>query len=143
MNGDTISKLVSQHDVLKSDLSSVLDLLNGNIKKTSLKVDKLLKKFNKDLKEHWKTENDVFFPDLLKKMKNSGQDTEKTEKFIEEMKDLEKVVREFVKKFNSAKKIEKNYSECKKGFKVILKAVTVRVEAEERGPFEYWLRLWS
>jgi regulator of sigma D len=71
-------------------------------------------------------------------MKQAKQDTAKTETFIAEMKDIEKVVYAFLEKFSTADSINNNFLEFKSEFNGIKEALTLRIEAEESGVYSYW-----
>lgn len=132
-----VSTMVEQHRGLQKDLGGVVDALNSE-KPDSVEIDKLLKQFIKDVTAHLELENNVFYVQLLEKMKAKGQDTAKTEQFIAEMKDIEKVVLAFLGKYKDAESIENKMGEFKPEFAGIVNTLNLRIESEESGVFAYW-----
>ncbi len=97
-----------------------------------------LEQFKKDLVEHLTLENETFYPELLKDMQAKGQDTAKTEQFVAEMKDIEKVVVAFLEKYKDEQSIKEKIDEFKKEFPNIGKTLNLRIESEEVGVYSYW-----
>lgn len=129
--------MIKQHRGLQKDLGEVAKDLEDKSPDTG-DIHKFLDKFAKDLKEHLDLENGVFYVDLLKKMKEAGQDTQKTEKFIAEMKEIEKVVIAFLEKYKDSKYIGDNIGEFKTEFANIVETLNLRIESEEIGVYAYW-----
>ena len=132
-----ITTLIKQHRGLQKDLGGVAEILKSE-KIDSKEIVKGFKKFEKDLFEHLELENDVFYVNLLRDMKKKDQSTEKTEQFIEEMKDIEKVVVAFLEKYKKEADVSDNLKEFKKEFAGIVETLNLRVEAEEAGVYGYW-----
>lgn len=133
-----VSVLIKQHRLLQQDVEDTLTLCNGADTTPFDQIDKGLKKFKDDLVEHLDLENNTFYVELLDKMKKAGQDTAKTEQFIAEMKDIEKVLYAFFDEFGSADAIKNNFAKFKDDFANIKSVLTLRVESEEAGVYSYW-----
>lgn len=132
-----VSTLITQHRTLQKEVGAVAEILES-ASIDSQKIVDGLSQFSKDLAEHLKTENEVFYVELLKNMKAKGQNTSKTEEFINEMKEIEKVIIAFLEKYNKASSIDNNLDEFKKEFFVISETLTLRIESEEAGVYSYW-----
>jgi len=131
-----VSTMIQQHRTLQKEVGSVLEILKTDV--DTEKISQGLEQFKKDLIEHLKLENDVFYAELLKEMKSKGQDTTKTEQFIAEMKNIEKAVVAFLGKYDSSEDIKEKLEEFKKEFAGIVDTLTLRIESEESGVFAYW-----
>lgn len=127
-----VSTMVSQHRTLQKDLGSESEMSDAG------ELYQGLEKFTKDLTEHLELENGTFYPELLKGMKEKGQDTSKTEEFVAKMKGIEKVVHAFLGKFNSAENIQKDIPAFKEELSGIVDALNLRIESEEAGVYAYW-----
>lgn len=134
-----VSTMVEQHRNLLKEVTTLSDLLKSNETPSAEEILKGLNQFQQDLAKHLKLENGVFYVELLKDMKAKGQDTIKTQQFIDEMKGIEKVVYAFLEKFSDAKSIEGNPEGFKKEFAGIGEALALRIESEEAGVFSYWV----
>jgi regulator of sigma D len=132
-----ITKLIQQHRLLQNDLGCVNSELTLD-KPGNNKIIKLLDEFTNDLNKHLKLENDVFYVELLSKMKNNGIDTTNTEKFILEMHDIGTTVMAFLNKYNSEQNINHNISNFRTDLQKIISALNMRIEAEEEGVYMYW-----
>ncbi|MFC1756761.1 hemerythrin domain-containing protein [Patescibacteria group bacterium] len=142
MDNNLVTMLIGQHNILKKELTTVSSLLSGGLEESTFtEIDKMFKKFTEDLLEHLVLENDTFYPDLLKKMKEVGQDTNDTEKFIEEMIGIGKVVEGFLGKYGSSESIKSQINDLKKELPDIIGALVLRIESEEAGVFEFWKTL--
>lgn len=132
-----VSTMVAQHRTLQKDLGVVAEVLESG-KIDAQKIITGLDQFKKDLIEHLELENNTFYHELLKEMKVKGQDTAKTEQFIAEMKDIEKVVVAFLEKYKDAQSIGEKTEEFKKEFPGIVETLNLRIESEEAGVYSYW-----
>jgi len=132
-----VETMIGQHRLLQKDLGLVAEELK-NDEPDSSKIDKLLKTFAKDLGEHLKLENDTFYVELLKKMKEKGQDTTKTEEFIDQMKAIGDAVMAFLGKYSDGSSITDNMTDFRSEFVSIVETLNMRVEAEESGVYLYW-----
>jgi len=137
MKKNLITILVNQHGVLKKEVGAVAKLCEAK-QLDGQKIDKLLKKFARDLQDHLDLENNTFYNQLLKAMADKGLNIKKTQEFIREMKDIEKVVLVFLKKFSQPEAISKNSKSFVKEFQDIASALALRIEAEEAGVYSYW-----
>ncbi len=132
-----VSTMIKQHRVLQKEVGLVMEIIRED-KIDAEKIIQGLKQFKKDLAEHLELENEVFYAELLKEMKAKGQDTEKTEMFIDEMNDIEKVVVAFLEKYKDGKSIKEKIAEFKKEFPGIVDTLNLRIESEEAGVYAYW-----
>jgi len=135
-----ISTLIKQHRELQKNLGLVLDL--------SLKPDydaaeilQMLATFKNNLFEHLKSENDIFYVDLLKKMKAKNLDTAKTELFIKEMDNIAQAVKYFLNSYAEASVIGQKIAEFRQALPDIIKTLNLRIESEESGVYAYWAAL--
>ncbi|MBT4349353.1 hemerythrin domain-containing protein [bacterium] len=138
MSENLVTTMIQQHRGLQADVEIILSLYNGNDHVKAEQILASLNKFKEDLVEHLKLENEIFYVELLDKMKKAKQDTTKTELFIAEMKDIEKVVYAFLEKFSTTDSINNNFLEFKSEFNGIKDALVLRIEAEESGVYSYW-----
>ncbi len=132
-----ISTLIEQHRTLQGEVGGVIKIFKNDPIDAQM-IMKGLAQFKKDLIEHLKLENEVFYKKLLEEMENKGQDTTKTEQFIAEMKGIETVVVAFLKKYQKADIIDDNLDRFKKEFTEIGEVLTLRIESEEAGVYAYW-----
>jgi len=132
-----VTTMISQHRTLQKEVGAVAEIL-GTDEVNANKISDGLEQFKKDLVEHLELENNVFYAELLKEMKAKGQDTTKTELFIAEMKDIEKVVVAFLEKYKDAQSISSSIEEFKKEFSAIGETLVLRIESEEAGVYAYW-----
>jgi len=130
-----VETLKKQHKGLQADLSAVAGLVSG------ADISSGLVKFKNDLIEHLNLENGTFYAELLKKMKDAGQDTKDTEAFIESMNDIAKVVMAFLEKYSVAEHVNNNIDAFIQETGGIIKAFNVRIESEEEGVYEIFLTL--
>ena len=135
---DIVSILIKQHRTLQEEVASIIDCYKLNRSEASQKISEGLGRFSKELVGHLKLENEVFYVELLNKMKQAGQNTDSTELFIAEMKDIEKVVYAFLEKFKDVTKILASFEIFKKEFELIKQALVLRIESEEEGAYGYW-----
>ena len=132
-----ILAMVEQHRGLQKRVGVVLQELQENSIDIA-KISQGLKQFNQDLAEHLKLENEVFYINLLKDMKNSGQDITQTEQFIAEMEGIGKAVGLFLKKYDTPTKVKEQIEEFKLEMPGIGNALNLRIESEEAGVYGYW-----
>ena len=132
-----ISTMITQHRALQKELGAIAEILGGS-EPDAEKISQGLVQFKGDLMEHLDLENNTFYKELLKEMKEKGQNTDKTEQFIAEMDGIGKVVVEFLGKFASTQDIESKLDEFKSEFDNIVEVLTLRVESEESGVYAYW-----
>ena len=79
-----VSTMIEQHRTLQREVGQIKEILE-NSEIDAEKIFQGLEQFKKDLVEHLKLENEVFYTELLKQMKAKGQDTTKTEQFVAEI----------------------------------------------------------
>jgi hemerythrin-like domain-containing protein len=138
MTKNIVPTMIKQHRDLQSLTGKILDLIKKQDIGLSVEIVALLDKFKKDFVAHLALENNVFYVELLQKMKDKGQDISKTEEFINEMKIIEKKVFKFFDKCVKTKKIKSNFPNCAKEFVVIVDILIFRIESEEIGVYDYW-----
>jgi len=129
--------MIEQHRTLQQGIGLIIEILKSSQINTE-KILQGLEQFKKDLNKHLKLENEVFYVELLKEMKNKEQDTTRTEQFINEMDDIAKVVVAFLEKYKDTESIKEKIDEFKKEFSDIGSALTLRIESEEAGVYGYW-----
>lgn len=138
MNENIIEVLKEQHKILRKECGLILDLSFKKEQINSEEIFNNLKNFEKDLSSHLTLENDIFYVELIKKMKAKGLNTEKTEEFIYQMKEIEKIIYLFLEKFKDISSIEKDISLFHIEFVGISNILILRLESEESGVFTYW-----
>lgn len=138
MNKKTIvTILVEQHRTLQKGLKAVSGLLES-VDIDTQDIIFSLNQFKQDLIDHLELENGTFYPELLKKMQAKGQDTEKTEQFIYEMKDIEARVKTFLGKYESVESVETKKDQFKKEFEKNVEILNIRIASEEATVYSYW-----
>lgn len=138
MNKKTIvTILIEQHRILQKGLNAVAELLKSESIGTE-EIEISLRQFKQDLVEHLELENGTFYPELLTEMKAEGQSVEKTEQFINEMKDIGSRVMEFLEKYKDSENIKKNIKKFRIEFPKISETLNIRIESEEATVYGYW-----
>jgi len=132
-----VPTLTGQHRLLQKDLGDIAELLKIGSPDYE-KVSELLSKFSKDLMEHLHLENDLFYVELLKKMKVVWTDTAETEAFIGEMKAIEDTVQKFLSKYKGGPEIKNSADSFPSEFSLIVNTLNIRIESEESGVYGYW-----
>lgn len=136
-NKTLVSELISQHRNLQKEVGAITGYLEVSpVNAEGIARD--LAQFRIDLMEHLGIENDYFYVELLKAMKEKGQDTSKTEQFIAEMVGIGKVVTTFLDKYKDASVIQDKTDEFVEEFGKIAETLTLRIESEEAGVYSYW-----
>lgn len=132
-----ISVLIKQHLNLRDKVGIIIALSNrDDIAVNDIK--KVLDVFISDLQEHLALENDKFYKELLMSMEKAAQDINKTKMFIKEMQDIEKLVLDFYKEYNTEQKIIDDIDNFKIKFNTIADILVLRMETEEAGVYGYW-----
>ena len=134
MQKDIIKTLIIQHKGLVKDITKVAEIMEKNEKDHSQEIVANLNIFKDHLLKHLKLENEVFYIELLKAMKQEGIKTELTEAFINEMTALQKVVLGFLDKY-TAQIISQDFNNFKLDFEKIKQALALRIESEEEGVY--------
>jgi hemerythrin-like domain-containing protein len=137
MPEDIIFDLKKQHQEMKGILAGIKDKLHTEAPESSDILKRLLN-FKKSLDKHLRLENNTFYPELLKKMKERNLEVSNTELFIGEMKTLEMEIIDFLKKYDDPKKIDNNLARFKPEFDFIISSLMIRITSEEDGVFLYW-----
>lgn len=132
-----IENLTAQHRLLQKDLGKVLDLSKEE-NPNAVEIDIGLRQFTTDLQEHLHLENDIFYTELLKRMRDKGVDTTKTEDFISQMKEIGVVVMGFLTKYKDTENIKGRFEDFKNELGNIISALNLRIESEESGVYGYW-----
>lgn len=134
-NQTLVSVLKNQHTGLKNDLVSVSEKTEGEA------IASGLSKFKIDLVAHLTLEDNSFYTELIKRMRDKGQDTKNTEAFMESMKDIAKVVTAFLEKYSDPIFISNNISNFKLELGDIIRTLLIRIESEEEGVYEVFLMI--
>ena len=134
MLDDIVSIMIKQHRELQKNLGDVDVLLHENDVQVN-KIEELLNVFVKNLSEHLELENNTFYVELLEKMKKAGYDTEKTEEFIVQMKDIEVKVIGFIEKYKLSFSIKSELEDFKVEFAEMVIVLRLRIESEEAGVY--------
>jgi len=137
MPEDIIITLKKQHQELRGILIGVKDKLNIAAP-DSLDLSARLINFKKALAKHLELENNIFYPELLKKMKERNLEVGNAELFIGEMKTLEREIIDFLSKYDEPKKIENKFDRFKPEFDFIISSLMIRVTSEEDSVYLYW-----
>jgi len=137
MPEDIITTLKKQHQELKGILTGIKDKLY-TAAPDSLDISAWLVNFKKALAKHLDLENNIFYPELLKKMKERNLEVGGTELFIGEMKTLEREIVDFLSKYDEPKKIEAKLDRFKPEFDFIISSLMIRVTSEEDSVYLYW-----
>ena len=135
-----VETLTYQHRQLQTDLGKISELFlkpDQNV----VDISSLLKQFSLDLVQHLHIENEVFYVELLRKMKEKGKDTAKTELFISEMDKIGKAVMMFLGSYDSEEKIKNALDVFKNDLSSITETLNLRIESEEEGVYTYWKSL--
>jgi hypothetical protein len=133
-----IEIMIRQHRTLQKDLGGALVLSEVKNNPDTEEIDNNLRQFKIDLGEHLQLENSIFYPELLKIMKEKGVDTLKTEDFISQMKAIGEVVMTFLSKYKDAQVIGNQFEDFKREIVGIISALNLRIESEESGVYGYW-----
>ncbi len=137
MMENILEVLLSQHSILKKEVANMKE----EAEKSSPVLELILNyenKFKNELINHLNLENNVFYPQLLEKMKRQGTDVTDTTKFIEKMKEIEKKVTEFFEKYADIQNIKNNFENFKNDLNNMISTLLIRIESEEQGVYLYW-----
>lgn len=134
---EVISTLLFQHHQLRRELASTREENNKPVTDFTAVVN-FLNEFKKTLIGHLALEDNVFYPQILKKLKEKGSNTEKTEEFIAAMKGLADTTMAFLDKYQEPSSVENNFEQFKTDFEDMAGAILIRVTSEEDGVYLYW-----
>lgn len=132
-----IETMKDQHRVLQDDLSDALKAAKS-VTPDERGIEGRLVSFSLHLMEHLHLENDIFYPELLKRMQKSGADTSNTEDFIYQMNEIGATVMAFLEKYRKAPGSESGLETFRKELSGIISALNLRIESEEVGVYGYW-----
>lgn len=132
-----IEILLSQHKIL---IKKMADLKEEAEKPqfSSDVLNRLLADFKNILIEHINLENNVFYPELFKQMKNRGMDIVNAMEFVNKMKVIGNKVYKFLEKYAEASAIANNSANFKIDLNDIISILLIRIESEEDGIYLYW-----
>lgn len=136
-NKKLVEVLIGQH----RNLEKILGLAAEELKKENPDggaIVATLGNFKENLLEHLKLENENFYPALLADMEAKGQNTEKTQQFIDEMGVIGEKVTGFLGSYAAKEVIEENIDKFREDFQLIVGTLSIRIESEENGVFAYW-----
>ena len=136
-NPEVISTLLFQHHQLRREMA---DTRNENNKPSPdfALILKTLNDFKTSLIAHLALEDKVFYPQVLKQLKERNLDTQKMEEFIGEMANLAQTTMAFLDKYNEPQLIENNLNQFKIDFEDMASAILIRITSEEDGVYLYW-----
>jgi len=129
--------LIAQHRVLQKCLGETKDLSLVATPATELMTGNL-KSFTTTLFMHMHLEEEVFYPELLERMKDRGSDISKTVEFIDEMKKIGAVVVIFLAKYDSPLKLKEGLNDFIQDLDNVIELMNIRMESEESGVYCYW-----
>jgi hypothetical protein len=129
--------LIDQHRGLQKCLGETKDLTQFTKPELSMIISSL-KSFNSDLLAHRHLEEEVFYPELLRRMKADDLDTFKTTEFIKEMEDIGVLVAVFLAKYLDDVILEKKLIDFIEELDNITETLNIRIESEEAGVYGYW-----
>ena len=132
-----VSVMIKQHRELQKDLATAKSLSVATEMDTK-EIFFQLELFKHNLIEHLKLENGTFYSDLIRKMKEKGVDTTKTELFINEMNVIAQAVTGFLDNYDSEEKIRHAPEVFINDLEGIIRALNIRIESEEAGVYSYW-----
>ena len=136
--GNIVDMLKRQHKELMRISDLILQSENPEVTDTR-KVYAHLLDFKYLLKEHLELENNIFYPQLLEKIKdkNIGRYHE-TKDFVVQMKEIEELVNLFLEKYDNCEKIEHLEADFYRGFEEITGVLALRISSEENGVYLLW-----
>lgn len=132
-----MEKLIFQHQNLKEKIEQIKNNAADETINPRL-IAQELAEFWSLLNEHLKLENDIFYPSIIKKLEEKNMDTSKTQKFFEEMKDIEAGIKVFLDNYHSETAISEKVEDLKKDLDKIISALDFRISSEEDGVYMYW-----
>lgn len=138
---ELIDILKEQHKMLKSNLDLALENSKLETKESLEGVILSLNKFRSDLLAHVKLEDEEFYPDYFNKKNKRGESLDTGEKFVNEMKAISKVIFSFLDKYPTVESIQKSIPEFRRELNSIAGTLSVRVETEEEGLFDFYLMM--
>jgi hypothetical protein len=133
--------MIGQHRILQEDLGLVAMEITTNKDPRGAEIVKYLDKFKKDLMEHLHLENDVFYVELIRRIKAKNEDLDSVdiiEGFITEMEKIGDVVVAFLEKYKTAENIDNAMEDFKTEFFPIVKTLNTRIQFEEGHVYTYW-----
>ena len=136
MTESIVSLMREQHKVLKEELIVIMSIVKDGDVNAKVVVDGLAK-FRSDLDDHLTLENKIFYPGLLKTMKEHGDDISTTEIFIDEMDFIEKTAISILEKYETVESIEKSLPKFSQELESLINVLVLRIESEEDGVYGY------
>lgn len=136
---ELVGKLIAQHRKLQGDLKVVLDMLKDDKTFDSDSTLEYLINFKRDLLEHLELENEVFYPDYLKKKSLKGEDILSTKEFIGLMDGIGKEVMNFLERYNNPESIGMNRQVFSDELQKMQDTLNNRIETEEDGVYGIYL----
>lgn len=129
--------LINQHRGLQKCLGEAKNLTQETNPELSLIVSSL-RSFDLNLSTHRHLEEEVFYPELLRRMEADGLDTFKTIEFIKEMEDIGVLALVFLAKYQDIEILEKKLIDFVEELENITQTLNIRIELEEAGIYGYW-----
>jgi hemerythrin-like domain-containing protein len=128
--------LLTQHAELRKMLVEVAKETENEAPNSEWLLDELIL-FRTKLDEHLHLEDGVFYPEVLKVLKDHGESTTNTEKFVAEMKDLGAIVYGYLDKYATIEAMVENSREFKTNIQDMAAKILLRVSVEEEGVYLY------
>lgn len=137
MNKNIVNILIGQHNELRRETARIKTESQKDAPDFSA-ILAGLEEFGAALTAHLNLENNIFYPKLLQKLESRGFNTADTRKFIDEMKDIEKQIRDFLGKYDSIVKIENFFGAFKPDLNEMIAVLFIRIYSEENGVYLVW-----
>ncbi len=137
MVNNIVDILIAQHNQLRKDMSS----LKKESESKSPDIDSIIRvieEFQSHLREHINLENNIFYPQLLEKMRKNNMDLTSIQVFIDEMKAIGGKVGVFIAKYAQAEAIQKDFPGFRMELNDMISNLILRIDAEEEGVYLYW-----
>ena len=131
-----LKELLAQH----AELRKILLEITGDSTHpapTAVQLFDLLSLFKTKLIEHLALEDNVFYPEIFKILKARGVETEKTEVFAAQMKELAVFVFHYLDEYASAENISQDMDKFQKDTKEMAGKIMLRISVEEGGVYMY------
>ncbi len=139
---EIVCTLVFQHQVLRSDISTIFTHTSSTEENRAALVLADLLKFKIDLLAHLKLENETFYVDYLDQKRKAHQDVEQLQIFIEQMDVIGKVVTLYLNKYSTADNIAEGLGDgFEKRLNEIADMLSVRMETEEGRVYRAYLSM--
>lgn len=134
---DTLKTLRQQHKDLESSLAVLKNTAIQDSPNSNEIVNKLIK-FRSLYKEHLALEDNIFYPQLLNKIRAIGRDTDDKEEFISKMTDVAEQLIAFLDTYENKENVDNKLGEFRASLDHIIDIFNARMKSEEAFVFSYW-----